>query len=177
MHARTTSSKAGTTGKKTSDAAVASGSSEQVASNPPDLASQYSEAYLDLARGLQEGMTAVQTQQNEVYAAFEAAREEMQREALKRATEAYQDYVKAGQCAPATEQGQKQLEEAYHNYVATLTGLHEEATPKVQQASEEMVSAASRIATDAQKQARQQYVDYLSRLQRAWAGVDVKTLV
>jgi hypothetical protein len=172
-----TSSKAQATGERASAAKAVSGSNQQGAATAPDLASRYTEAYHDLAQGLNEGMTKVQAQQSEAYAAFEKVREDIQSEALSRASEAYQNYVKSAQGAPQSEQGQKQLEEAYHNYMATLTGLQEQAVPKLQQAYQEMESAVSRIATDAQSQSREQYVEYLRRLQQAWANVDVSRLI
>ena len=135
------------------------------------------EAQTNLARSLQEGCLAKHMKHNEASVEFARASQQLELDTAQRATEAYNQYVKAAQDAANADNPTQRLTEAYQNYVGTMQGLQEDTGRRWQEAYDEFNNRATQAASEEQKQVRQYYVDYLKSIQRLWASIDVETLV
>jgi hypothetical protein len=142
-----------------------------------EVGAQLNEAQEALGQRLYESAVESQKQLAAVATAFAAERQKLDQETAKRAAEAATEYSKAAERASGQEKAQELLAEAYQNYVKTLEGLQIEGCRQLQNLYTEHTTKWTEAEDSAKKQTRQTYVDHLKRVQKAWASLDVESLV
>ena len=142
-----------------------------------DLTGQFANAYTNLTTGLHEEALAGHLQREELCLSFMKARQDFELDAAKRATEAYQNYVKSVHEAAQQEKAQQLAQEAYQDYAATVQGLQEDTSRRTQAAYDELVTKSSEFAAESKQKVRQHYVGYVKSIQQMWTNLDPESLV